>query len=347
MLRSMKLAVLAVGAGLALCAGPALADVSLKGEGATFPKPLYDAWVAKFHDANPDITVDYQGSGSGGGIKAITNRTVDFAGSDVKMNKKETAEAGDVVYLPSVAGAVVAAYNIPNFDGELRLSGPVLADIYLGKISNWNDSQIAAMNPGVTLPNMAILPVYRSDGSGTNAVFSKYLTTQSDDFATKVGTGKSVPWPTGQGAQANNGVTKVVKDIPGALGYVELNYALANNVAMASLQNKDGKFVKPSLDAVTQAASGADKIPADIMNQPGDSAYPICSFTYMLVHKDLSYLGSKEKVDALIKYLMWCEGDGQKLAEPNSYAPLPAAVTQKVMDNIHGLTFNGSPAAPY
>jgi phosphate transport system substrate-binding protein len=329
---------------MALGASAAMADVSLKGEGATFPKPLYDVWVSKFHDANSDITVDYQGSGSGGGIKAITNKTVDFAGSDVKLSKKEMGAAGDVVYLPSCAGAVVAAYNLPGFTGELRLTGPVLADIYLGNITNWNDAKIAVLNPGATLPNLAITPVYRSDGSGTNAVFSKYLTMQSDDFQAKVGTGKSVQWPVGQGAQANNGVTKVVKDVAGALGYIELNYALANEVSMATLQNKDGKWVKPSLDAVTAAAASATEIPADIMNQSGDNAYPISSFTYILVHKDLSYLGDKAKVDALIKFLVWAETDGQKLTSDHQYAPLPDAVAQKAMENIHSLTFNGSPA---
>jgi phosphate transport system substrate-binding protein len=340
MLRGLKATV----AVIALGASAAIADVSLKGEGATFPKPLYDVWVSKFHDANPDITVDYQGSGSGGGIKAITNKTVDFAGSDVKMNTKETAAAGDVVYLPTCAGAVVAAYNLPGFSGDLKLTGPVLADIYLGNITNWNDDKIAALNPGASLPNLAITPVYRSDGSGTNAVFSAYLSTQSDDFQGKVGAGKSVQWPVGQGAQANNGVTKVVKDIAGALGYIELNYALDNNVSMATLQNKDGKWVKPSLDSVTAAAASASEIPASILNQSGDNAYPISSFTYILVHKDLSYVGDKAKTDALIKFLTWAETDGQKLAADHEYAPLPDAVAQKAMDNIHSLMFNGSAA---
>jgi phosphate ABC transporter phosphate-binding protein len=329
---------------LAAGAGMAMGDVSLKGEGATFPKPLYDVWVSKFHEANPDIAIDYQGSGSGGGIKAITNKTVDFAGSDVKMSKKEAAEAGDVVYVPSCAGAVVAAYNLPGFSGELKLNGSILADIYLGNITNWNDGKIAALNPGAALPNQAITPVYRSDGSGTNAVFSTYLTTQSDEFSAKVGAGKSVQWPVGQGAQANNGVTKVVKDVSGAIGYVELNYALANDVSMATMQNKDGKFVKPSLDSVTAAAAAATEIPANIMNQGGDNAYSIASFTYILVHKDLSYLGDKTKVDALVKFLTWAETDGQKLAPDHAYAPLPDAVTRKAMENIHSLTFNGSPA---
>jgi len=226
----------------------------------------------------------------------------------------------------------------------LKLNGSILADIYLGNITNWNDGKIAALNPGAALPNQAITPVYRSDGSGTNAVFSTYLTTQSDEFSAKVGAGKSVQWPVGQGAQANNGVTKVVKDVSGAIGYVELNYALANDVSMATLQNKDGKFVKPSLDSVTAAAAAATEIPANIMNQGGDNAYSIASFTYILVHKDLSYLGDKTKVDALVKFLTWAETDGQKLAPDHAYAPLPDAVTRKAMENIHSLTFNGSPA---
>ncbi|MGA2442840.1 MAG: phosphate ABC transporter substrate-binding protein PstS, partial [Tepidisphaeraceae bacterium] len=328
---------------LATGAGMAMADVSLKGEGATFPKPLYDVWVSKFHEANPDIAIDYQGSGSGGGIKAITNKTVDFAGSDVKMSKREAAEAGDVVYIPACAGAVVAAYNLPGFSGELKLSGPVLADIYLGNITNWNDGKIAALNPGASLPNQAITPVYRSDGSGTNAVFSTYLSTQSDEFSAKVGAGKSVQWPVGQGAQANNGVTTVVKDVSGAIGYIELNYALANDVTMATLENKAGKFVKPSLDSVTAAAAAATEIPANIMNRGGDNAYPIASFTYILVHKDLSYLGDKAKVDALVKFLTWAQTEGQKLAPDHAYPALPDAVTRRAMANIHSLTFNGSP----
>jgi phosphate transport system substrate-binding protein len=320
----------------------AMADVSLKGEGATFPKPLYDVWVSKFHQANPDITIDYQGSGSGGGIKAITNRTVDFAGSDVKMNKREEAEAEDVVYIPSCAGAVVAAYNLPGFSGELRLNGPILADIYLGNITNWNDGRIAALNPGITLPNQPITPVYRSDGSGTNAVFSTYLTTQSEEFSSKVGAGKSVQWPVGQGAQANNGVTTVVKDVAGAIGYIELNYALANDVSMASLQNKAGIFVKPSLDSVTAAAVAATEIPANILNQDGEGAYPISSFTYILVHKDLSCLGDKAKAQALVRFLSWAQTEGQKLAPDHAYAALPEAVSRKAMRIIHSLSFNGS-----
>jgi phosphate transport system substrate-binding protein len=326
------------------CSAVAFADVSLKGEGATFPKPLYDVWISKFHDANPDITIDYQGSGSGGGIKAITNKTVDFAGSDVKLSKKELTDAGDVVYVPTCAGAVVAAYNLPGLTGDLKLTGSVLADIYLGKVTNWNDPEIAGPNPGVALPNQAITPVYRSDGSGTNAVFSSYLTGQSDEFAAKVGSGKSVQWPVGQGAQANNGVTATVKGIPGALGYVELNYALANDVPMALLQNKAGNFVKPTLESVTQAAAAADKIPAIILNADGAGAYPISSFTYVLVHKDLSYLGDQAKVSALIKFLNWAETDGQKLASDHAYAPLPDAVAKQAEENVKSLTFNGAPA---
>jgi phosphate transport system substrate-binding protein len=340
MKRALVAAVMCVGTFV----GAARGSVSLKGEGATFPKPLYDIWIAKFHGDNPDIVIDYQGSGSGGGIKAITNRTVDFAGSDVKLTKKEMADAGDLVYVPTCVGAVVAAYNLPGLNGDLKLSGPVLADIFLGKVTNWNDGEIVALNPGAVLPDEQITPVYRSDGSGTNAVFSGYLTGQSDEFAAKVGAGKSVEWPVGQGAQANNGVTATVKGISGALGYVELNYALENNVSMALVQNKAGNFIKPTLAAVTESAAAVSRIPAVILNANGQGAYPISSFTYILVHKDLSYLGDRGKVSALVKFLTWAETDGQKLAADRAYAPLPDAVVSKALENIHALIFNGTAA---
>jgi len=323
----------------------ALAEVSLKGQGATFPEPLYQTWVGKFHDANADIKLDYQGTGSGGGIKAIIDKTVDFAGSDVTLTKKEVDAAVDVVYIPTVAGAVVAAYNLPDLKGDLNLSGPVIADIYLGKITKWNDLAITALNPGATLPDLVITPVFRSDGSGTNAVFTSYLCKVSPAFSDTVGHGKSVKLPAGvgQGAEKNNGVAQKVKDVPGALGYIELVYAMSNKISAAAIQNVDGKFVKPTIASVVAAEASADSIPADILNQRGETAYPIAAFTYILVHKELSYVGDKAKADALVNFLLWAEGDGQKLAGDQYYAPLPEAVATKVQQAISSLTFNGQP----
>ena len=257
--------------------GIASAQVSLNGAGATFPAPLYKQWIAAYQKSHTDAQIDYQGKGSGAGISGITDKTIDFAGSDAPMSKKEIAKTGgDIVQIPATAGAVVLAYNIPGFNGELKLSGPVLADIFGGKITNWNDPKIAEINRGG-----------KSAGSGDHAggaraiaagrtfVFTSYLSTQSDDFKNNIGHGKTVTWPGGQLGQKNDGVTSLIKDNKGAIGYIELNYAMANNIPFATLQNKDGDFVKASPDSVSAAgaagvaAGDGSKLTVDIWNQSG------------------------------------------------------------------------------
>jgi phosphate transport system substrate-binding protein len=335
---------------VAMASGIASAQVSLNGAGATFPAPLYKQWIAAFQKNHSDVQIDYQGKGSGAGISGITDKTIDFAGSDAPMSKKEIAKAGgDIVQIPATAGAVVLAYNIPGFNGELKLSGPVLADIFAGKITNWNDPKIAEINPGANLPDLTITPVERGDSSGTNFVFTSYLSTQSDDFKNNVGHGKTVTWPGGQLGQKNDGVTSLIKDNKGAIGYIELNYAMANNIPFATLQNKDGNFVKASPDSVSAAgaagvaAGDGSKLTVDIWNQSGAGAYPISSFTYIIVYKDLSYLKDQTKAQTLVDFLTWATSDGQSLSAAAGYAPLAADVQKKVSDVIGSLTFSGQP----
>jgi phosphate transport system substrate-binding protein len=326
-----------------LGAGVVMAEVRLQGGGATFPNPIYQRWVTEFQKSRPDIKIDYQSIGSGGGIKGITEKTFDFAGSDAPMSKSEMTAAKDpVVHIPTVAGAVVLAYNLPGVTGELKLTGPVIADIFLGKIKKWNDPAVASLNSGMTLPDMAITPAYRTDGSGTTFVFTNYLATQSEEFKGKIGAAKQVQFPAGQGGKGNEGVTAAVQQTPGGVGYIELNYATANKIAYASVKNKDGNFVKASPKAVSAAGAGAitqmaDSLAVNIWNQPGAESYPISAFTYLIVYKDLSYLKDPAKVKALVDFLTWATGDGQKLAEEMDYAPLAAPVRAKVLDVINGL----------
>lgn len=336
---------------LAMSATVATAEVKLTGAGATFPNPIYQKWVTEYQKSHPDVKIDYQSIGSGGGIKGITEKTVDFAGSDAPMSKKElAAAAGEVVHIPTVAGAVVAAYNLPNFQGEVKLDGATLADIFQGKITKWNDPKIAALNEGVQLPNMGITPVSRTDGSGTTFVFTNYLATQSEDFKGSVGMGKQVKWPTGQGGKGNEGVTAAVQGTPGAIGYIELNYATQNDISFATMKNKDGKFVKASAETVSAAGAGAVKqmgktLAVDIWNQSGADAYPIAAFTYIIVYKDLGYLKDQAKAKALVEFLKWATTDGQQFAGEMDYAPLASPVQDKAGEAISGLTWSGSPVA--
>ena len=328
-------------------ASVASAETRLQGAGASFPNPMYQRWVTEYQKLNPEVKIDYQSIGSGGGIKGITEKTIDFAGSDAPMSKTELAAAKEpMVQIPTVAGSVVMAYNLPGFKGELKLTGAVVADIFMGKISTWNDAKLAELNPGASLPNSPITPAWRTDGSGTNYVFTNYLITQSEEFLNNVGAGKSVKWPVGQGGKGNEGVTAVVQGTPGAIGYVELNYAMANGLKYASLKNKSGKFVVPSPATVAKAGEGAlpqleKSLTANIWDQPGDEAYPIAAYTYIIVYKDLGYLKSGDKAKALVQFLRWATTDGQKYAESLTYAPLTPAVQKKVAEAIGTLTFEG------
>jgi phosphate transport system substrate-binding protein len=338
---------------VALTAGAdfAGAQTRLNGAGATFPAPLYMRWVAEYQKVNPNVQIDYQSIGSGGGIKGITEKTIDFAGSDAPMNKNEIGKAGgadNLVEIPSCAGAVVPAYNLQGVS-SLNFTGDVLAQIYMGKITKWNDPAITALNPGVALPETAITPAYRTDGSGTTFIWTNYLGTQSQDFVGSVGVGKQVKWPVGQGGKGNEGVTAIVQSTPGAIGYIEENYADKNNITYGAVQNKAGKFVKASTDAVSAAGGSAvdqfkgTLLSANIWNQGGDATYPISSFTYMIVYKDLNNLKSKEEAQALVNYLYWATHDGQKLATELDYAPLADPVQKKVEEAIGSLTYGGAP----
>jgi len=347
--RSLKRSVVAVALSVA---GVAIAgEIRLGGAGATFPNPLYQQWVTEYQKANPDVKIDYQSIGSGGGIKAITEKTVAFAGSDAPMNKKEIAAAGgaeNLVQIPSCAGAVVPAYNLPGVTKDLNLTGELIADIYAGTVAKWNDKRIAEINAGVALPDMAITPVYRTDGSGTTFVFTNYLATQSDSFKSTIGTGKQVKWPVGQGGKGNEGVAGAISTTPGAIGYIELNYATANKIAFASVKNLEGVFVKASPKSISAAGEGAvaklsgEVLAADIWNQPGKESYPISGFTYIIIYKDLVNLKSIEEAKALTGFLDWATGDkGQAIAEKLDYAPLSAGVQAKVKSALRTTTFGG------
>jgi len=339
---------------LSLGTAVAVAETRINGAGATFPNPIYQRWVVDYQKAHPDVKIDYQSIGSGGGIKGISDKTIDFAGSDAPMNKKELQAAGaPVVHIPTVAGSVVMAYNLPGFQGEIRLTGQLIADIYVGRIAKWNDAKIGAINAGANLPDLGITPVWRTDGSGTSFVFTNYLVTQSDEFAGSIGAGKQVKWPVGQGGKGNDGVTAVVQSTPGAMGYVEMNYATANKIPFALVRNRDGRFVKASADTVAAAGEGVleqmkQTLAVDLWNQPGENAYPIAAFTYVIVYHDLAYLKDPNKAKALVGFLNWAtsKDGGQSMASSMDYAPLSPGVQKKVKAALDSLMWQGKEIAP-
>lgn len=329
---------LATAAALAAFVAPAHAQIN--GAGATFPAPLYQKWFQEYAQAG-GAAINYQAIGSGGGIKQITEKTVDFGASDAPLSDDEMTRAGNSLqHIPTVMGAVVVVYNVPGVK-TIKLTGETLASIYLGKIAKWNEAAIAADNKGVALPDLAIAVAHRSDGSGTTSVFTDYLAKVSADWKSGPGQGKSVNWPTGLGGKGNEGVTGVVKQTEGGIGYVELAYANQNKLSVAELKNKDGKWVTASLESVSAAAAKVE-IPADyrvsITNAEGPEAYPIAAFTYLLVYKDQADVA---KGEALLKFIWWAEHDGQKLAAALDYAPLPKALTKKVDATLRKLTVQG------
>jgi phosphate transport system substrate-binding protein len=336
-MKKLCLALVLAVAGVALAQGSLL----INGAGATFPYPLYSKWFSEYNKLFPNLKFNYQSIGSGGGIKQITEKTVDFGASDAPLSDEELAKAPGLLNLPTVLGSVVVAYNVPGVTA-LNLSGSSLAGIFLGSITKWSDAAIAKDNPGTKLPDTAIAVASRSDGSGTNYVFTDYLAKVSPAFKAKVGVGKSVKWPVGLGGKGNEGVTGLVKATPGAIGYLELAYAIQNQLPVAAIQNADGAFVKPSIEATSAAAAGV-AVPEDfrvsITNAPGKDAYPISSFTYLLVYKDQS---NKEKGPAVIDFLKWAVTDGEKFAPALYYAPLPAAVQTKVLAKVATLTVRGT-----
>ena len=320
----------------ALLALPALAQTTLNGAGATFPYPIYSKWFSEYHKLHPDIQINYQSIGSGGGIRQVINGTVDFGASDGPMTDEMLKEAkGKILHLPTVLGADVPAYNIPGVSAELKFSPEALAGIFLGKITKWNDKAITSANPGVNLPDRDIIVVHRSDGSGTTYIWTDYLSKISAEWQSQVGKGASVKWPIGLGGKGNEGVAGSIRQLQGSIGYVELVYAVQNNISYGSVKNAAGSFVKASLESVTAAAASAPEMPADfrvsITNAPGKDTYPISSFTWLLIPAQ-----SKDAAHGkiLADFLNWMVTDGQRMTAALSYAPLPEGVVQKEKEAI-------------
>jgi phosphate transport system substrate-binding protein len=298
---------------------------TLIGAGATFPEPLYKRWFQEYGQKT-GVQINYQAIGSGGGIKAITAKSVDFGASDAPMSDEEMKAAPDVIHIPTVAGAVCVAYNLPGIPAGLKLTGDMIADIFQGKITTWNDPKFAQINPGVKLPATKIATFHRSDGSGTTNAFTTYLSQVSPDWKAKVGAGKSVNWPGGIGGKGNPGVAALIKQNEGGIGYIELNYAINNKIPYAQVRNSAGKFIEPTVESTTAAAAGV-QLPPDfrkvITNTTAPDGYPITSFTFLLVRP-----GGQPELKAFLK---WALTDGQKIAPELYYAPLPPAVQKDAL----------------
>jgi len=319
-----------------LLAMPVLSQTTLNGAGATFPYPIYSKWFSEYRKLHSEVQINYQSIGSGGGIRQVTAGTVDFGASDMPMSDKQLAEfKGKILNLPTVLGAVVPAYNVPSVTEELKFTPEALSGIFLGKISKWNDKAIASANPGVNLPNNDIILVHRSDGSGTSFIFTDYLSKVSPEWKSSVGADTSVKWPIGMGGKGNEGVAGMIRQLQGSIGYVELIYALQNKIPYGSVRNASGNFVRASLESVTAAAASAPKMPADfrvsITNAPGKDAYPISSFTWLLIP-----VQSKNPANGKIlsDFLTWMLTEGQQMTSALSYAPLPENVVTKEKEAI-------------
>lgn len=315
-----------------LLALPIFGQTTVTGAGATFPYPMYSKWFNEYSKLHSDVSINYQSIGSGGGIRQVTAGTVDFGASDMPMTDKQLQDAKfKILNIPTVLGANVPAYNVPGVTGEVKFTPEVLAGIFLGKISKWNDKAITSVNPDVNFPDRDIIVVHRSDGSGTTFIWTDYLSKISADWKTQVGADTSVKWPVGMGAKGNEGVSGLIRQIAGSIGYVELIYAVQNKIPFGSVRNSSGNFVKASLEAVSAAAASAPKMPADfrvsITNAPGKDAYPIASFTWLLIP-----IPSKDpnKGKILNDFLNWMVTDGQQMTSALAYAPLPDNVAAKV-----------------
>lgn len=317
--------------GAATAAAPG-GTIALTGAGATFPYPLYSKWIADYGRAHERVAINYQSIGSGGGIRQITERTVDFGASDAPMSDEQLEKAKGVIHIPTCVGAVAVTYNVEGVSSPLKLTQAAVAGIFAGTIANWDDPAIAKENPDAKLPHKPIATVHRSDGSGTTKIFTDYLSAVSTTWKTGPGAGTSVRWPNGLGAKGNEGVAAQVKSTPNAVGYVELAYAVQNHLAFASLENQAGQFVLPSLEAATEAAVGAlARMPEDfrvsIVNAEGKGAYPISAFTYLLVYDRQQ---DAVKGEALVDFVHWAVHDGQSATKPLDYAPLPPELVQKI-----------------
>jgi phosphate transport system substrate-binding protein len=320
---------------------------TISGAGATFPQPVYDEWASRFKDKY-GTTVNYNAIGSGGGIAQFTANTVDFGATDSAMKDEEVKAAqknGKPVHVPTVFGAITVAYNVSGVEKGLKLDGPTTAEIFLGNIKKWDDPAIKALNPGVSLPGTSITVVHRSDESGTTKLFTTFLADYSPTWSSQVGSDKTVKWPTGTGAKGNAGVAGAVKQTDGAVGYVELAYALQNNFTTADVKNKAGKFIAPSLQSTSAAGDGVT-VPADLrfsaINSPNPSAYPIASATFLIVYEDMCKAGkSQDTAQRVSNWLNYALGAGQQVASTLEYAPLPAGIKAKAQGKVDGLTCNG------
>jgi phosphate transport system substrate-binding protein len=345
MIGKLSIRPLALVAATLLVGGPLAAQTQLTGAGATFPNPIYSKWFDAYNK-NTGVQINYQSIGSGGGIKQFTEGTVDFGATDGPMNEEQLqAVGGHVLHIPTVMGAVVLTWNLPALgEKKLNFDGSTISDIYLGKITKWNDKRLAALNPGVSLPNADIIVVHRSDGSGTSYIFTDYLSKVSAEWKDKVGKATAVNWPVGLGGKGNEGVTQQVKQTEGAIGYVELIYAVANKLPYGQVKNVAGALVTPSLESVTQAAASAkfDKntdFRVSITNAPGQAAYPISSFTWLLVRPDMK---DPAKGKAMKDFLAWMiTPEAQGMAKDLVYAPLPNEVVGLIKDRLQTLKAGG------
>jgi phosphate transport system substrate-binding protein len=333
----------------------AFAQTTINGAGATFPFPLIDTWRVEYQNIKPDVNINYQSIGSGGGVKQFIEKTVDFGATDAPLNTEEEKKAIGAVHIPETIGSVVIAYNLPQIaDKELKLTGPIIADIFMGKITKWDDPKIKEINSGLELPSEDIVVVHRSDGSGTTFVFTDYLANVSSAWETSMGKGKSVPWSTGIGAPGNEGVSGSIKSTPNSIGYIELSYALTTDTKYAHIQNKDGSFIKPSLNSTAAAVSSvAPTLPKgdeswkdiSVVNAPGKDSYPIASFSYLLLFKELSTNPSIDETKAkdLVDFISYAITDGQTFASDLGYVPLPNEVVKLDQETLKSLTYKGNP----
>jgi phosphate ABC transporter phosphate-binding protein len=330
-------------------------QITINGAGATFPFPLIDTWRVDYKSIKPNVNINYQSIGSGGGVKQFIEKTVDFGATDAPLTASEVQRAPGAVHIPETIGSVVVAYNIPSVPNKgLKLTGPVLADIFLGKITKWNDPKIQSLNPGVSLPGEDIIVVHRSDGSGTTYVWTDYLSNISTAWNEQIGRGKSVQWPTGIGGPGNEGVANAIRGSPNTIGYIELAYALTTQMPYAYLQNQAGKFIEPTLESTQAAvAATAPTLPKgaaswehiSVVNAPGGDSYPVASFSYLILFKELSTNPSidQEKAKALVDFMSWAITDGQQSADDLSYVPLPAEIVKLNQETLKSLTFQGKP----
>jgi len=318
----------------------------LLGAGATFPYPLYSKMFDTYYQANK-VKINYQAIGSGGGIQQLLSKTVDFGGTDAFLNKREIQKAEvPILHIPTCLGAVVVTYNLPE-KPQLRFTPDVIADIFLGKITRWDDPRIAAINPAVKLPGMSIVVVHRSDGSGTTFIFSDYLTKVSKDWAFKVGADKSLNWPVGLGAKGNPGVAGLINQTPGAIGYVELIYTMQNNMPAGIVKNKAGNFIEPNIKSTSAAANidMPDDTRVSLTDTDAADGYPISGFTWLILYKEQNYSSdrSKERAEELVKLLWWMLHEGQQIAEPMKYAPIPNSAVTKGEKILQSVVYNGAP----